>query len=72
MYTISIMRIEYDPVKTARNIEKHGLSFDEVAFLDWPGAIVTQDSRKDYGEIRWAAFIFKEDEPSRHVHSTRR
>ncbi len=29
------MEIEYDPVKNAANIGKHGVSFDEVATCEW-------------------------------------
>ena len=31
------------------------LSFDGVAVLDWAGAIVRRDTRKDYGEDRYQA-----------------
>jgi len=45
----------YDPRKNAWNIRERGLSFAEVATLDWEYAMVRQDTRKDYGEGRYQA-----------------
>jgi hypothetical protein len=45
----------YDPRKNAWNIRERGLPFAEVAMLDWEGAIVRRDTRKDYGEDRYQA-----------------
>jgi hypothetical protein len=44
-----------DPEKNARNIRKRGLSFADVATLDWESATVRQDTRTDYGEGRYQA-----------------
>jgi uncharacterized DUF497 family protein len=49
------MKLGYDPGKNAWNISERGLSFDDVAMLDWAGAIVRRDTRKDYGENRYQA-----------------
>ena len=46
------MRIEYDPIKNAKNIAERGLSFDEVARFDFESAFYGVDDRKDYGERR--------------------
>jgi hypothetical protein len=46
------MRLGYDPEKNAWNIRERGLSFDDVAALNWNTAIVRLDTRKDYGENR--------------------
>lgn len=52
------MRIAYDPAKNARNVAQRGLSFDEVASLDWPNAFIARDERHDYGgEIRMQAIL---------------
>ncbi len=49
------MEIEFDPVKDAVNIAKHGLSMaDFVGFDAVP--IVVLDDRMDYGEARYRAF----------------
>lgn len=47
------MRITYDPEKNQRNIRERGLSFDDVADLDWTTAIASKDDRRDYGEERY-------------------
>jgi len=47
------MKITYDPAKNSRNIDNRGLSFDEVANFDFETAICWEDTRKDYGEIRY-------------------
>src|SRR5688572_7399728 len=47
------MRITYDPEKNQRNMTERGLSFDEVANLDWSTVVVSRDERRDYGEERF-------------------
>lgn len=54
--TIICVEITYDPVKNAANIERRGLSFDQVAELDWSSAVITEDTRKAYGERRHRVF----------------
>ena len=49
------MKITYDSAKNARNIKKHGLSFDRVAEFDFEGATFLLDDRRDYGEDRRVA-----------------
>jgi uncharacterized DUF497 family protein len=51
------MRLGYDPDKNDWNIRERGLSFEQVADLNWPTAIVRRDNRKDYGEDRFQALI---------------
>jgi hypothetical protein len=46
------MAITFDPAKNARNIAERGLSFERVADLDWDTAVITEDTRRDYGEPR--------------------
>jgi uncharacterized DUF497 family protein len=46
-------RIEFDPAKSAKNVEKHGLPLERFAELDLEAAIVTPDTRRDYGEDRY-------------------
>lgn len=52
-----MMKIGFDPRKSARNIQERGLPFDGVALLDWETAIVRRDRRKDYGEARYQALV---------------
>jgi len=46
----------FDPEKSARNFAERGLAFGEVARLDWASAVVRQDMRRDYGEVRLRVF----------------
>ncbi len=51
------MRLGYDPQKNDRNIKERHLSFEQVADLNWPTAIIRRDNRKDYGEDRYRALV---------------
>ena len=51
------MKLGYDPSKNAWNIQERGLTFEDVALLDWTTAAIRQDKRKDYGEDRFQALI---------------
>lgn len=53
------MAIEYDPQKDARNREIRGLSFELVNDFRWETAIVGRDDRRDYGEERFCARIYR-------------
>ncbi|PID54788.1 MAG: hypothetical protein CR978_02185 [Gammaproteobacteria bacterium] len=50
------MNIEYDPDKNARNVEKHGIGFEQVRLFDFEKAVIEQDERFEYGEPRFNAF----------------
>ena len=48
------MEFEWDAVKAALNLKKHGIAFDDAAFVFYDlGRIETYDD-EDYGENRWA------------------
>ena len=47
--------IRFDPAKDAINRSKHGVSLQLAAELDWDEALVWQDTRFDYGEMRFMA-----------------
>jgi uncharacterized DUF497 family protein len=49
------MVIEFDPSKDAANIAKHGVSLQVAEDFDWDTAIVVEDDRFDYGEMRFYA-----------------
>ncbi|MES2186308.1 MAG: BrnT family toxin [Pseudomonadota bacterium] len=49
------MLIGFDPAKNARNIAERGLSFEMAAEFDFSGAIVEEDDRKVYAEVRYVA-----------------
>jgi uncharacterized DUF497 family protein len=48
---------EWDKEKAENNFEKHGVPFDIVHGLHWPSAIVTEDTRRDYGETRYRIYL---------------
>ena len=49
------MRIEFDPAKSERNSRSRGLPFERAAEFDFSSALLAQDARKDYGEVRYVA-----------------
>jgi uncharacterized DUF497 family protein len=46
------MAVTLDLAKNAENIAERGLSFEQVAELDWDTAVIGEDTRHDYGEPR--------------------
>jgi uncharacterized protein len=42
---------EWDPVKSASNLEKHGISFDEAKHI-FDGPVLTCPDTREYGEAR--------------------
>ncbi len=48
------MGFEWDPVKSAANLIKHGLSFDTAVtvFAD-PRRFELESTKPEYGEVRW-------------------
>lgn len=48
------MKIEYDPKKNQRNIESRNLPFDDIIDIDWERALIWNDTRKEYPEIRFS------------------
>lgn len=49
------MTIEWDAAKNESNKAKHGLSFEDFCGFD-ADPMVVEDTRYDYGEVRWQAF----------------
>lgn len=49
------MKIEFDPNKSLKNEKERGLSFSKAIDLDWTTALIWQDERFDYDEIRYSA-----------------
>lgn len=50
------MEIEFDPVKDAANLRKHGISLRRAGEIDLGEAKVFEDLRFDYGERRFRAY----------------
>lgn len=49
------MEFEWDPVKAARNLVKHGVPFEAAAEFDFDSAMFRSDRRFAYGEDREVA-----------------
>lgn len=49
------MEVECDPAKDEANIAKHGVSLQAADRFDWDTALVVEDDRFDYGEMRFYA-----------------
>jgi uncharacterized DUF497 family protein len=47
---------EWDEAKSEWNRVHRGFGFDVVPEFDWESAVIEQDERKDYGELRYRAF----------------
>jgi len=52
------VKISFDPLKNARNIELRGLSFERAEEFKFATAWIIVDDRKDYGETRYRAIGF--------------
>ena len=53
--TLSTMQITFNEAKDALNKSNHGLSLSEAEKLEWDDALIWQDTRRDYGEVRMIA-----------------
>ena len=47
--------ISFDPAKDQANRQKHGISLAEAEFMEWDAALIWQDTRNEYGEVRLIA-----------------
>ena len=54
------MKIEFDALKNAANLQERDLSFDRAVDFDFDSALVEQDARKDYPEVRYVAIGYLE------------
>jgi uncharacterized DUF497 family protein len=45
----------FDPDKDKANQRKHGISLAKAELIEWDEALIRQDDRKDYGEVRLVA-----------------
>lgn len=48
-------RFEFDPVKNALNSERHGVPLAAAALFEWDHAVIDEDRRKNYREVRYRA-----------------
>ncbi|RPI01883.1 MAG: BrnT family toxin [Calditrichaeota bacterium] len=56
------MHYEWDENKRLANLERHKVDFHKALQFEWNTAIETIDSRHDYGEERWVAMGYIEND----------
>ena len=49
------MQISFDPAKSERNAAERGLPFELAVEFDFETALIWQDMRREYGEMRYVA-----------------
>lgn len=52
------MKIEFDLAKNEKNIRERDLSFERAAEFDFDTAVIAQDARNPYPEVRYVAVCF--------------
>lgn len=50
------MEIEWDERKRQKTLRERGLDFADVALVDWEASLTLQDTRRDYGEVRYITY----------------
>ena len=55
------MRVDFDPVKNERNVRERELPFERAGDFDFATAVVREDIRKTYPEIRFVALGFLDE-----------
>lgn len=55
VYTLSSVRITYDPAKRQKTLDERGLDFKDAALVFKGVTVEVEDVRKDYGERRISA-----------------
>lgn len=53
--------VNYDPVKSARNIAARQLSFERAAHFDFSTSHIWEDTRKSYPETRYVAIGYLDE-----------
>jgi uncharacterized DUF497 family protein len=48
-------KLEFDPLKSARNTRERRLPFERAADFEWDDAVIVADARREYGEARLVA-----------------
>ena len=61
VYTICLMQVSFDVVKSALNITERSLSFERAADFNFETALIGTDDRRVYGEVRYVALGYLDD-----------
>jgi uncharacterized DUF497 family protein len=52
------MDFTYDATENEQNRAKHGLSLSQASELEWEDAVVWQNERRAYGEVRMCGIAY--------------
>jgi uncharacterized DUF497 family protein len=58
---IRVMLYEFDHTKSESNLAKHGVVMTDILYFEWSSALVSEDRRKPYSELRYEALGLIED-----------
>lgn len=47
------MKLEWDEKKRSKSFTERKLDFADIASIDWETALTVEDTRADYGEVRY-------------------
>ena len=59
--TINFVKITFDPVKRQTALDQRGLNFADASIVFAGATITAQDTRRDYGEVRFQTIGFLAD-----------
>ena len=52
------MELEWDEDKRQKTLESRQLDFADIAYIDSTSLVSEQDTRRDYGEVRFSSFAY--------------
>lgn len=65
------MQFEWDEEKRQQNLDKHGVDFLDAALIFEGETLLREDTRADYGEVRFASLGMVDDVPYVVIHTER-
>jgi uncharacterized DUF497 family protein len=51
----TVMLYEFDHSKSESNLAKHGVMMTDILYFEWSSALMSEDRRKPYAELRYEA-----------------
>jgi len=51
------VKLEWDNAKREKTLKDRGLDFADVNAADWAAALTREDTRNEYGELRYVSFV---------------
>jgi uncharacterized DUF497 family protein len=56
------LKIQFDTKKSKTNFAKHGFLLSACEDISWDSAVISKDTRKNYGEDRYVATAMRDDQ----------